>query len=399
MPPEPASHPPDEISDPVRGQGVDRSPVEAGTSPPDPGLPSSFVPSDDGSSPPRRRRRIWPIALTALVVALIVGAATVPLPYYAYRPGSVRDTEPLIAVGDEETFPSAGTISFTTVSLRQSTLFGLLAGWLDDDIDVFPREKVLGDRNADENRTLNLQMMDTSKQVATQVALERLGHPVDVSITGETVVNVLPDLPADGVLEAGDTITAVNGERLDEPDDLTRLLADDSPGDDVTITVEPPSGSRPRDVELAVGADPDDPNRAIIGIEVTGRGIDFDFPVDVSIDTGDVGGPSAGLAFTLAIIDDLTPGDLTGGAKVAVTGTISSDGTVGPVGGTGQKAAAVRAEGYDLFLVPSADYEAARRRAGDVDVVAVDTLDDALAALADLGGNVDDLPPAAAPQG
>jgi PDZ domain-containing protein len=357
------------------------------------------VPSDDGSSPPRRRRRIWPIALTVLAVAFVIGAVTVPLPYYAYRPGSVRDTEPLIAVADEETFPSTGTISYTTVSLRQSTLFGMLAGWLDDDIDVFPREKVLGDRNAEENRTLNLQMMDTSKQVATQVALERLGHPVDVSITGETVVNVLPDLPADGLLEPGDTITAVDGEQLDEPGDLTRLLADDSPGDQVTITVEPPSGSRPSDVELALGADPDDADRAIIGIEVTGRGIDFDFPVDVTIDTGDVGGPSAGLAFTLAIIDDLTPGDLTGGADVAVTGTISADGTVGPVGGTGQKAAAVRAQGYDAFLVPTADYEAAQQHAGDVDVIAVDTLDDALAALADLGGNVDDLPEPAASDG
>jgi PDZ domain-containing protein len=112
-----------------------------------------------------------------------------------------------------------------------------------------------------------------------------------------------------------------------------------------------------------------------------------------------VGGPSAGLAFTLAIIDDLTPGDLTGGADVAVTGTINSDGTVGPVGGTGQKAAAVRAQGYDVFLVPSADYEAAERRAGDVDVIAVDTLDEALAALADQGGNVDDLPQPAASQG
>ncbi len=355
------------------------------------------VPSDDGSYPHRRRRRIWPIALTVLVVALIIGAATVPLPYYAYRPGSVRDTEPLITVSDEKTFPSTGSISYTTVSLRQSTLFGMLAGWLDDDIDVFPREKVLGDRNAEENRTLNLQMMDTSKQVATQVALERLGHPVDVSITGHTVVNVLPDLPADGVLEAGDTLTAVDGERLDDPDDLSRLLADDSPGDEVTITVEPPSGSHPRDVDLALGADPEDPDRAIIGIEVMGRGIDFDFPVDVTIDTGDVGGPSAGLAFTLAIIDDLTPGDLTGGADVAVTGTISSDGTVGPVGGTGQKAAAVRAQGHDVFLVPTADYEAARQHAGEVDVIAVDTLEDALDALADLGGNVDDLPQPAAP--
>ena len=399
MPPEPTSHPPHEISNPVRDQSPDRPPVDAGADPRSPEVTPDIASGDGSSPPPRRRRRIWPIALTVLVVAFIVGAATVPLPYYAYRPGSVRDTEALITVSDDETFPSSGTISYTTVSLRQSTLFGMLAGWLDDDIDVFPREKVLGDRNAEENRTLNLQMMDTSKQVATQVALERLGHPVDVSITGETVINVLPDLPADGVLEPGDTITAVDGERLDEPDDLTRLLADDSPGDEVTLTVETPSGSGPRDVELALGADPDEHDRAIIGIEVTGRGIDFDFPVDVTIDTGDVGGPSAGLAFTLAIIDDLTPGDLTGGADVAVTGTISSDGTVGPVGGTGQKAAAVRAQGYDVFLVPSADFEAAHQHAGDVDVIAVDTLDEALAALADLGGNVDDLPQPAAPAG
>jgi PDZ domain-containing protein len=408
MPPEPTSHPPDEISDPVRDQSTERPSVDAGAtqrpleSSPDGssgGGSSGDGSSGDGTRRSRRRRRIWPVAVTVLIVAFIVGAATVPLPYYAYRPGSVRDTEPLITVADEQTFPSRGSISYTTVSLRQATLFGMLAGWLDDDVDVFSREKVLGDRNADENRTLNLQMMDTSKQVAAQVALERLGHPVDVSITGETVVNVLPDLPADGVLEPGDTITAVNGEQLDEPDDLTRLLADDSPGDDVTVTVEPPTGSRPRDVELALGADPDDPDRAIIGIEVTGRGIDFDFPIDVSIDTGDVGGPSAGLAFTLAIIDDLTPGDLTGGADVAVTGTINSDGTVGPVGGTGQKAAAVRAQGYDVFLVPSADYEAAQQHAGDVDVIAVDTLDEALAALADLGGNIDELPQPAPSQG
>jgi PDZ domain-containing protein len=401
MPPEPTSHPPDEISDPVRDQSTERpaGPERPPHSSPD--GPPGDGPSGDGTRPARRRRRrrIWPIAVTVLVVAFVVGAVTVPLPYYAYRPGSVRDTEPLIAVADDQTFPSRGSISYTTVSLRQATLFGMLAGWLDDDVDVFPRDKVLGDRNAEENRTLNLQMMDTSKQVATQVALERLGHPVDVSITGETVVNVLPDLPADGVLEPGDTITAVNGEELDEPDDLTRLLADDRPGDEVTITIEPPSGSQPRDVELALGADPDDPDRAVIGIEVTGRGIDFDFPIDVSIDTGDVGGPSAGLAFTLAIIDDLTPGDLTGGADVAVTGTINSDRTVGPVGGTGQKAAAVRAQGYDVFLVPSADYEAARQHAGDVDVVAVDTLDEALAALADLGGNVDDLPQPAPAEG
>jgi len=122
------------------------------------------------------------------------------------------------------------------------------------------------------------------------------------------------------------------------------------------------------------------------------RNVSYDFPVDVEIDTGDVGGPSAGLAFTLGILDDLTPGELTGGEAVAVTGTISPDGTVGPVGGTGQKAAAVRNAGIDTFLVPTADYEDAEARAGDVHVVPVDNVDEALAALADLGGNGLDLP-------
>src|ERR671911_18858 len=207
-------------------------------------------------------------------------------------------------VDGAEVYASDGTISYTTVSLRQATLFGLASGWIDDDVDVVPRDEVLGGRDADENRTLNMQMMDTSKQVATQVALERLGHPVDVSITGETVVEVIPDMPADGVLEPGDT-----------------------------ITVQSPESGAERDVELALAADPDDPKRAIMGVRPSPSGVDFDFPFDVEIDTGDVGGPSAGLAFTLAIIDDLTPGDLTGGAKVAVTGTIAGDGSVGPVGG------------------------------------------------------------------
>ena len=374
-PPGPDSHPPDESAE---------SPVAA---------PSDRPTAPDERRQRRRRRRIWPIALGVLLIAFIIGAATVPLPYYAYRPGSVRDTEPLIAVTDEtETFSSDGVISYTTVSLRQSTLFGMLGGWLDDDVDVFSEDTVLGDRNAEENRAFNLQAMDVSKQVATQVALERLGYDVDVSITGQTVVEVLADLPAEEVLEAGDTITAVDGEPLDEPDDLTRRLGDSDPGDDVTVTVDPHEGSRERDVELALGADPDDPNRAVIGVRVTVRDLEYDFPIDVAIDTGDVGGPSAGLAFTLALIDDLTPGDLTGGAQVAVTGTIGSDGSVGPVGGAGQKAAAVRSQGYDVFLVPTDDYDAAIGRAGDVEVIAVDTLDDALAALGDVGGNVDELP-------
>jgi PDZ domain-containing protein len=132
-----------------------------------------------------------------------------------------------------------------------------------------------------------------------------------------------------------------------------------------------------------------------MGVRVQPIVVEYEFPFEVEIDTGDVGGPSAGLAFTLALIDDLTPGDLTGGSAVAVTGTISGDGTVGPVGGTGQKAAAVRSAGFDLFLVPTADYDDAVAHAGgDLSVVSVDSIDEALAALGEHGGNIDDLPEA-----
>ena len=364
-------------------------------------VPAPLAPTPPPPPPvtSRRRRRghitlgVVLLLLLAFSVAFVVGAAFIPLPYYLFKPGSVRDTEPLIAVSGTEVYPSDGSIGYTTVSLRQATLLGLAQGWLDDDIDVFPRDEVLGGRDVDENRQLNLQMMTDSKQVATFVALDRLGYDVAMEV-GQAVSDVVPESPADGVIEAGDVITAVDGESFDDPQDLARSLADESPGDRVTVSLQTAPGEE-EEVEVALAASPDDPERAIIGVEVTPIAMEFDFPFEVAIDTGDVGGPSAGLAFTLALIDDLTPGDLTGGADVAVTGTIQPDGTVGPIGGAGQKAAAVRGEGLDLFLVPSADYEDAAARAGDdLEVVAVDTIDEALDALGDHGGNIDDLPAA-----
>jgi PDZ domain-containing protein len=326
-----------------------------------------------------------------LLVAFLLGAAFIQLPYFLFKPGSVRDTEPLISVSGAEVYPSEGSIGYTTVSLRQATLLELVRGWLDDDIDVFHRDEVLGGRDVDENRELNLQMMADSKEVASFVALDRLGYDVSMSV-GQAVSDVVTDSPADGVIEPGDIITAVDGEEFDEPDDLGRLLAPLSPGDEVEVTVQT-APDEEEEVELTLAAAPDDPSRAIMGVQITPIAMDFELPFDVEIDTGDVGGPSAGLAFTLALIDDLSPGDLTGGARVAVTGTISPDGTVGPIGGAGQKAAAARREGFDIFLVPSLDYEDAVARAGDdIEVVAVDTVDEALDALGEHGGNVDDLP-------
>jgi PDZ domain-containing protein len=273
------------------------------------------------------------------------------------------------------------------------SLLEALAGWLDDDVDVLPEDRVRGSRTADESRRYNAQLMDTSKLTAIAVAQERLGEDVEITTSGTIVRQIAEDSPAATVLEIDDVILAVDGEDVDQPDEIGTLLQPGGPGATHSLTVERPAGSTTRiEVDLATIAAPDDPTRAVIGIAPEDRIVDFDFPIDVTIDSGNVGGPSAGLAFTLAVLDVLTPGELTGGLRVAVTGTISLDGTVGPVGGGAQKAVTVRDAGYDVFLVPSDELDEVREAVGDdLQVIAVDTLEDALAALASFGGNAGSL--------
>jgi PDZ domain-containing protein len=304
-------------------------------------------------------------------------------------PGSARPTAELVSVGTGVTsHPPAGQIAFTTVSLRQSTVASYVWSWFDDDVEVVADEQILGNRSPQENRQFNMQLMDTSKQDAIRVALLELGYEVPVTIDGVVVVEVEPGSAAEGVLEPGDTVVAIAGEPLDGIDDVTRIMDGRGAGDRVVLSVEKLQEEGVRDVEVVLGASPDDPARGIIGIRLEPRRPAYAFPIDVDIDSGNVGGPSAGLAFTLAVLDVLTPGELTGGLDVAVTGTISGDGEVGDVGGVRQKTAAAIDEGYDVFLVPSKEFPDAEARAGDsLEVIAVDTLQDALDALVSLGGS------------
>jgi PDZ domain-containing protein len=400
MPTEPEAHgaEPTSVDAPVSPPADEpvTAPVGAPADPrvgPNGDTPVAAAPPAPPPEPGRRsRRRTVAWVVTALALAFVLGASFVPLPYYLFQPGSVRDTEPLISVKGTRTYETDGAIGYTTVSLRQARLFGLMRAWVDDDIDVVKREDVLQGRDVEQNQQLNLQMMVNSKQVATQVALEQLGFQVDVTV-GQLVDQVVPDSPADGVLEPGDTIVAVDGQRFDDPDDLGRALEGKAPGEKVTVTVRPASGQAEEKHELTLAPSPDDPDKGVMGVRIVPVAIDYDFPIDIAIDTGNVGGPSAGLAFTLGIIDTLTPGSLTGGHDVAVTGTINADGTVGPIGGSAQKAAAVRDKGIKLFLVPRADYKDAAAHSGkSLKVVAIDDLDDALRVLAREGGNGLDLP-------
>jgi len=331
-----------------------------------------------------------------VVVALgfaILGASLVPVPYVTLRPGSTRPVTEQVLVDGAPSYPPEESIAYTTVSIGRASLFEALAGWLDDDVDVLPEAAVRGDRSEEENRKFNFELMDTSKLVAISVALERLGHDVDIHTTGAIVRQIGEGTPAAEVLQLDDVIVAVDGNAVDAPEEVGELLQEGGPGATHTLTVErPPGTGETVDVEISTIASDTDPERALVGIVPLDRIVGADLPVDVTIDSGTVGGPSAGLAFTLAVLDVLTPGELTGGHRVAVTGTMALDGTVGPVGGGAQKAITVRDSDYDVFLVPLAEVDEVREAVGDdVEVIGVGTLEDALEALDTLGGNAGSL--------
>lgn len=312
-------------------------------------------------------------------------AAFVRLPYYLISPGEARGVGQLIKVADNTpVYEPEGQILFTTVSLTsQVNVYDALRGWLDDDVEVVPEEDITGGKSRQETRRLNLQLMDDSKLKATKIALEKLDYRVDVEGSGALVTEVVIGSPADKKLELADVIVAVDGQPVSLHDQAVSLVRQHKPGDVINFTVK--RGGQ--DTPVSVEAGSDENGAARVGVVLTTNELKYKFPVDVDIETGLVGGPSAGLAFTLALLDELTPGELTGGRAVAVTGTIEYDGSVGVVGGVAQKAVTARKAGAAIFLVPPVEVEEARKHAGKMQVVGVGTLDEAVNELTRLGGS------------
>jgi PDZ domain-containing protein len=335
-----------------------------------------------------------------VVVAAVVGGMLFRVPYVALLPGSVRDTESLIDIEGIEAFPSDGQLLLTTVQVRQRpNLWEYLWLQTDGDVEMVAEEVVLGDRSPDENRDFNLRLMEDSKSIAVAVALEELGYDA-IHSNGVVIVELVEGGAAEPVLELGDTVTAIDGEPVTTTSDLIDILEAKSPGDEVVLTIEsfdpdPEAVPASQEVSVVLGSRPEEPETAFLGVGPTDRvELTDTFDFSVEIDSGSVGGPSAGLAFTLALLDELTPGELTGGAIVAVTGTIDVSGRVGPVGGVVQKTAAVRDLGADLFIVPAGlpDSEIAQildRAGDDLEIAVVEDLEQALDALAQVGGEVD----------
>ncbi|MGH3052284.1 MAG: YlbL family protein [Gaiellaceae bacterium] len=280
---------------------------------------------------------------------------------------------------DESTAQDEGGIYMVDILVRRASLLERLFPRIRDNASLVPEEQFnpagVSER---QRRQSSLNQMSRSQQIAVAVALRELDYDVEATPIGAEVALVLPDSPAEGKLEPGDVIVGARGERVRSPEDLRDVMEGHPPGE--TVELEVRRAGKVRTIEVATRADPEDARRAVVGVLVE-PAANIDLPLDIKINAGDVGGPSAGLAFALDVIDELGR-DIDEGRRIAVTGELDLEGNVGAIGGIEQKAAGARLIDADVFVVPEDNAAEAREHADGLEIVAVSTFDQALAALA-----------------
>jgi PDZ domain-containing protein len=323
------------------------------------------------------------VAAAGLVLAAIVAAAfLLPSDSYLLLPDHARAVEPLVEIEGEKPMRDGGGIYFVAVDVRKASLIERVFPGLHDGSTLVPEDELLPPGvNEEARREGELRAMARSQQVAAAVALRGLGYSVSTTNVGVLVDALVGASPAVGKLRPNDVIVSVDGKTVRTRSDLLRRVQAHDPGEEVRIVVR--RGTRREAVTIRTAADPEDRDRAVIGVFVE-QAASIKLPIEVKIDLGNVGGPSAGLAFALDVMEELGR-DVDGGRKIAATGEIELDGRVIPVGGVKQKTIAVRRSGIDVFLVPAGDNaREARRHAGDLRIVPVKTFQQALQSLATL---------------
>jgi PDZ domain-containing protein len=323
-------------------------------------------------------KRIVTIAAVLVALGAAFVAGWVRLPYYALGPGPAREVTPLISFSGHERFPSDGRLVMTTVRYRQLTAVAALFAWLDPHQSIV-REDVLfpPGQTRDQEDERSRSQMDQSKIDAAYVVLrDLLDYPKERG-TGALIEQVVPGCPAEGMLAPGDVVLGIDGERVRSGRQASQLL--DAVPEDQAIEFRVESDNETTEVSL---------ERADCGLDLPLVGITMidAFPIDLQISSGDIGGPSAGLMWAIGLYELLTPGDLTDGRTIAGTGTIDTEGNVGPIGGIEDKVVAAERAGADVVLAPVHDL----RRLGEVDtgdmrLVPVTTF---AQALSDLGVHV-----------
>jgi len=286
--------------------------------------------------------------------ALWVAAMLMPVPFVTYKPGLSLDVlaeekgEEIVQVSGHKTYRDDGELRMTTIRLTPKdgkvSTFEALDAWVDGDKAIYPRSLIYPpDQSLEESQTESAVQMLTSQDFATAAALHALGYTFPQVVE---VYSVSAGMPADGKLQVRDQLRTVNGDPVRTAQDIIDAVRGTPEGGEVTFGVM----RKGKPVTVTIQPTTDDGHQRV-GI-LPGDGYVFPFSVSVNIPE-EIGGPSAGLMFSLAIYDTLTPGSLTGGRIVAGTGTIDADGKVGPIGGIQQKIVTAEDAQAELFLVPA----------------------------------------------
>src|SRR5690625_4220120 len=328
-----------------------------------------------------KKRQLVYILLVVLVLYFLV---LYKLPYYIYKPGGADALNPIVQV--ENSYESKGDMHLVTVRGGQATPIQYIWAKLTSHRDILPLEEVFPEGiTEDEYFHAQLQVMDNSQESATVVAYEAADEEITIEYEGVYVVSVVENMPAEGKLEVGDQITKIDEQSIEQTDDLLNYIKKKQSGDIVKITLIRDDEELEKEVSLEEFDEIDD--RIGMGVSlVTDRSVTVDPKVNFS--SGNIGGPSAGLMFSLEIYDQLTENDLTSGYDIAGTGEVDYNGNVIRIGGIDKKVIAADKEGCDIFFAPNeegvkdSNYSVAKQTAEeigtDMKIVPVDTFEDAL---------------------
>jgi Lon-like protease len=328
---------------------------------------------------------LWMVGALFLFGALAVGAWNVRLPYFAFSQGPVGNALEALGVDGVDVYPPGGELLMLTVTSQGVNPYEALIAALDPDVDLVPEAWVRPPQETNhEYVARNLASMDLSKDAAIAVALQKLGYSLDFVSDGVRIVSLVEASPAASLLRLDDVIEEVGGTPVRFSEDVSATISSRNIGDVIEVAVSRDGVRQTFEIELI--AHLNNPERPMIGITaetINPRMAPPPFPIDIT--SGRIGGPSAGMMYTLALIDVLSPGDLTQGHVIAGTGTMDPQGRVGPIGGVRQKVVGAEAAGAEIILVPSANYqEALTARTQGIRIVGVGTIDDALTFLQSL---------------
>ncbi|MGG4180830.1 SepM family pheromone-processing serine protease [Virgibacillus pantothenticus] len=325
-----------------------------------------------------------------LVILAVYFLAIFQLPYYIYKPGSADALNPIVEV--EDGYSSKGDMHLVTVSGAQATPMQFLLAKILPHHDVLPIDEVFPEGiTDDEYMHVQLQMMENSQEASTVVAYQAADKQISIDYNGVYVAMVVENMPAEGKLEMGDRIIRVDDNKITQADDLLDYIQTKRAGDTISVEFVRDDETMTESITLKELKDLD--NKPGIGIQlVTDRAVSVD--PEVKFSSGQIGGPSAGLMFSLEIYDQLTKEDITKGYEIAGTGEIDYDGNVYRIGGIDKKVVAADKEGVDIFFAPNeqgkkgSNYQVALETAKEIEtdmkIVPVDTFEDAITYLEEL---------------